>query len=736
MASILDSLRQEAECSLCHKTPSEPKILKCFHTFCNECLTEKSAEFKGDGETFSCPSCKTRIDLPQRSDFGSLECSGFHSRILEVLSLASASDDNQAAKCPCKRGNPAVAHCFECARHLCDVCSEAHDSFTDGHRTANLKELTSEDYKLFLNRETPCEKASHMEEFVKFYCNTCGECACQLCILEEHQGLHDIINIELRAQMQRNVLQSLLQKLKVKEAEQLKNMRYLEEMSCTMKTSAEDTKIKVRQAAERLIEFIEQSNRELVCQLDREVSMVGTKRDEQESLLHQTRSASEYIARLVDYGSAYLIMSNNKTVQTRCEELITSDTGFAQVEHRKKFVPSDAVSVLRELGLGSLRETKPSDPTRSSVTTEGCSDTMSTVKLTVHTKTVDGDPNTDPDDVIEITVEPKDDVMEIKTTDKIGDKYQAIFTPKVPGKYKTEVKINGRHISNSPMEICIKPQRMRYTREMKTKGSRDPLEKPWGIAVNRSNTKLAVTDCHFHYIVIFNMTGKVLMSIGSQGRGEGQLGNPHGVAFLNDDVIVTADEYNHRIQLFDTNTGRCLKSFGHQGNGDGEFKNPLGVDVDDNGRIIISDYLNNRVQVFTSEGEYLFQFDLEVHGEVMYPVHTRYHDNAFYVSDFRNHVIHVFDEQDDVVTRRAVIGREGNKEGEFSYPRGIAFDSVGNLIVCDRNNHRLLKFTREGRLIGHTTQYLGLPIYATVLRDGKILVTDDEKKRVLFVEQS
>jgi DNA-binding beta-propeller fold protein YncE len=46
-----------------------------------------------------------------------------------------------------------------------------------------------------------------------------------------------------------------------------------------------------------------------------------------------------------------------------------------------------------------------------------------------------------------------------------------------------------------------------------------------------------------------------------------------------------------------------------------------------------------------------------------------------------------------------VIGKTGTGPGEFRTPHGLAFDSMGRLIVADRHNHRIQVLTKEGKFI-------------------------------------
>ena len=46
------------------------------------------------------------------------------------------------------------------------------------------------------------------------------------------------------------------------------------------------------------------------------------------------------------------------------------------------------------------------------------------------------------------------------------------------------------------------------------------------------------------------------------------------------------------------------------------------------------------------------------------------------------------------------FGREGQRNGEFKFPTGIAFDSIGNILVADCFNHRVQIFDENGNFLG------------------------------------
>ena len=64
------------------------------------------------------------------------------------------------------------------------------------------------------------------------------------------------------------------------------------------------------------------------------------------------------------------------------------------------------------------------------------------------------------------------------------------------------------------------------------------------------------------------------------------------------------------------------------------------------------------------------------------------------VTDNSNHCVCIFDDKDQLVRK---FGSNGSNNGQFTYPRGIAFDSHNYLYVAD--NHRIQKFDTNGNYL-------------------------------------
>jgi streptogramin lyase len=106
-------------------------------------------------------------------------------------------------------------------------------------------------------------------------------------------------------------------------------------------------------------------------------------------------------------------------------------------------------------------------------------------------------------------------------------------------------------------------------------------------------------------------------------------------------------------------------------------------------------------------------------------------DGNVILSDRQNHRISVFAKEGALVKRFGEYG-EGKdaKIGQFSEPHGIAVNSKGDLFICDRYNFRIEQLTGAGEPItgwltsGVFDDSKQFPIGIAVGPDGSVFVTD------------
>ena len=307
---------------------------------------------------------------------------------------------------------------------------------------------------------------------------------------------------------------------------------------------------------------------------------------------------------------------------------------------------------------------------------------------------------------------------------------QLKFTPKLPGSYSIEVKINGDKLPICPCALNVKERELVIVGELNLKlFPGDKLLSLIGIAVNRKG-EIALADNEGHCVYVFDKDGNCVRKIGSQGEEEGQFEQPAGVSYLNDKEILVADFGNDRIQHIDIQTGTVLRSFRQLGSRKGELNGPYDVCLDDEERIVVTEVGNHRIQVISKEGESIFTFGDRGPEKLSYPISCIPYKNMFLVCDGCNHCIKAFDQSGTFLYK---FGKEGNQDGELNEPHHLLVDSSDNLLVCDPHNNRVQQFSLDGRFTGKSITVL-CPREIVAAPDGRILAANWTNSKVFILK--
>ncbi|XP_022807295.1 E3 ubiquitin-protein ligase TRIM71-like [Stylophora pistillata] len=412
-------------------------------------------------------------------------------------------------------------------------------------------------------------------------------------------------------------------------------------------------------------------------------------------------------------------MQNKKNVEERIEDLMKTTMPVLPVNSFVEFVSTYEPESL------SLGFTKFSKTDVQGSTVEGLVKNFRfgvETELLIRPKTSEGEiRNTRHTDRIEVHIGPADQVTSLVTSEREDGGFQTKFVAKVPGTYEMELKINEQKLAKSPFSIFLKSREFDVIGKLDSHG--EMLQGPTGIAVN-SKGVTAVADVDGHCIMVFDDTGKFVLTLGVYGDKVGQFDNPTDVTFVNDDEILVADECNHRIQRFNIQTGKCVKSFGKEGSGDGKLKFPTSVCITSDGRfIVVVDNGNSRIQMFTMDGKPVLKFGDGGPERLDQPLGCVCYEDKFIVTDRKNDCVKVFDEEGQFLYK---FGEKGNGDGQLAQPYGLCTDKDGNVLVCDMLNNRIQMFSLEGKFIRKTSTDLKIqfPWGVTTTPDGQILVTD------------
>jgi tripartite motif-containing protein 71 len=260
------------------------------------------------------------------------------------------------------------------------------------------------------------------------------------------------------------------------------------------------------------------------------------------------------------------------------------------------------------------------------------------------------------------------------------------------------------------------------------------LNRPVGIGVG-SDGKFGVTLRDSQKIMLFEQNGAWIRTWGTQGVEPGALSSPFGIAVdAKEGRVYVADrarrrliaysdqgEYVWEVEVTDPLTpvlsrdgillttadsidrvsakGQVLSAIGSLGKDEGQFDGPRGAAFSDNGSLIVADTDNTRVQMLNLSSTPSATVDW-----VMGRPPTRRDDpgtffgeptsvavdarGRAYVLDSFRHAIHVIDPESGKELHR-FENLQGEDEGKFNLPTGIAYLGDNRFVVTDTHNDRV-----------------------------------------------
>ena len=177
---------------------------------------------------------------------------------------------------------------------------------------------------------------------------------------------------------------------------------------------------------------------------------------------------------------------------------------------------------------------------------------------------------------------------------------------------------------------------------------------------------------------------------------------------------------------------RPVLSFGQRGSAAGMLIYPWGVAVNERNEIAVADSGNHRIQVFSSDGTYLRSFGRkgDKQGEFKFPAGIAFDpkNGNILVSDSRNHRVQLFSEQGEYLHQ---FGEQGNLDHQLQFPPGLSVDSDGNVIVADLRNKVIKIFSHNGyflRKIGEEGSF-NKPWHC-VQYDNYLIVSDSDENYI------
>lgn len=178
--------------------------------------------------------------------------------------------------------------------------------------------------------------------------------------------------------------------------------------------------------------------------------------------------------------------------------------------------------------------------------------------------------------------------------------------------------------------------------------------------------------------------------------------------------------------------------------GSGVFEHPTGVAVDGQGNVFVGDMKNKKILVFDRDERPLYAIELSSHVQSIGSIAIDKSRNRLLVPDVKGNKILVYD-----LASRAVlfsfgasgVVEKGAETDSFNFPTSVTLDGVGNILVCDSMNARIVRFTPEGKFLskfgrrGDGVGDFNMIKAVAVDSEGHIYVTDSKSNRISIYDE-
>ena len=249
-----------------------------------------------------------------------------------------------------------------------------------------------------------------------------------------------------------------------------------------------------------------------------------------------------------------------------------------------------------------------------------------------------------------IYVTESDGTRVVRIFDRTGKELGTLQPPKSSGTSHVPVYVavnpltNDVYVSDRPTQsVYVYNSAGVFQSAFVTRGDLGGNWQPLGLAFDQRGY-LYVTDVSgsAHRVLVFQADGTMVRVVGSENR----LSFPNGIAIDKKGGIYVGDSNNGRVVIVDA-AGNLAATI-NRGVGQGDLGLPRGIAIDTSNR--------------------LYVVDTSAHAVKVYLIGASKSPLPRYIGSF---------------------GEEGQLDGTFEYPNGVAIDSRARIYVTDRENNRV-----------------------------------------------
>ena len=481
-------LEEQLTCPVCLDHYTNPKILPCHHSFCQDCLEGLPLDKKNETYYLSCPTCRHRTELPEEG-VGS----------------------------------------FPVAFHLNDL----KDMYSLTKKTADLSNP----------QEATC--SDHGKQF-EFFCETCDTLICSHCSVRNHKRHeYDLINDCYTKNCEK--LRECLSPVEGKKEALKKALSALAEREGEIRERGEGVLEEIHEMVEEMMNVLRESERKLTEQVKRvtddKLKVLSEQMKSAEMSLSLLEDVEDYVEQSLKTGSPQQVLRSKKQMMERMSE-VTAQINVEELHPKEKadFVLSKHTKSLDHIGdiisgtsaLEQCRVKKIDRITKAasfSLSMEAPDSSVLSVPLSsLRCRLVPVGKGYQP---IHTTV---------TTTSTDPGVYRIQCNPSTRGTHTVKVQVYDVQLEDTSLVIPFNP----YLDNITPVRTITEFKGPWGVAVSDDN-HVIITELNGDCVTILDRKGKKVKSLGGKGgSGNVKFSIPHGVAITPDKFILVSD--NHRIQ--------------------------------------------------------------------------------------------------------------------------------------------------------------------------------------------
>ncbi|XP_066300915.1 tripartite motif-containing protein 2-like [Branchiostoma lanceolatum] len=704
----VDFDEQFLTCPVCMLHFRDPKVLPCLHTFCKECLQRWTTKQQ---QPLECPTCRTQVSLPDQGVDG-LRGNFYVNSLLDFAAAKKGAQPGVACHV-CEGGQDGVkSWCADCAVLLCESCAKMHCRIPalNDHKIVPQEAMKTKNDMEKFRRKKHCSK--HRNQELTFYCKSCETLICTACTVIDHRPGkdHNTVEISPVAQTKKESLESLMEQLTPRLKGIHEALEEIDKEKAKLPISREKATDEATTYFRHLVDIVKIQEAETLAQIDTTCQKITKSLDTQKSELEfdetGMKNAYEFCKQAVEHGSDVHIVEVEGQVQKRVEDLLAKRTDMTprlgEVDFVKNTNVTDFEKQLTKLvGVVAKRMV---DVSKCTVVVKPAVVGFDNVCL-LNTNDKNGQPcHVRCED---ITANLKDSLGKLVQSqlEQTGEgTWEISYMPHDIGKYVLEVTVKSQHLAGSPVGITVQSRNT----PVLAIGRARKVNKPVGVVVDKDGN-IAVVGQGNKRVWVFDVDkGHFLKSFSVEGEGSFDIDVDSNGRFL-----VTSWGGSCGIRCY-SQEGKLLNTFKPSC-----MTCPYGVAVLEDGRIIVADKYQKSCLLLQHDGSLIREVGKRLFQEPWFIAVDESRD-LFYVTDNSAHVVSAFDLTGN---HKFTFGKQGQNDGEFQSPSGIALDQSGNIIVLNRDDGRLQVFGPDGTFKQKIATIQGGESYGiTMTPDGCIAV--------------